>query len=247
MRIAATVELSLSSLMFRDLSPDACDPLGVVAFFPQGVDENKLDWLFPTITGRMNIFDKFCILSLTYRSDSFITTLAPLRNYLCPKDPKLAPLLCSAKNHHFSRLSSLSTLTGLVSAKRDGSRQRMWTSSICLMSSQQSIQHRMMSGALAATFLDHLYWHKSRLVILGPKIEGLPDDHHSKPRCLCHTSQLFQAVGDYVEFKRLLNHTLRIQRERGGDNRAVETLRRLSDANRLINHLEEGSGRQKKR
>jgi hypothetical protein len=32
-----------------------------------------------------------------------------------------------------------------------------------------------------ANFMQHLYWHKKRLVILKPKIEGLPDDHPSKP------------------------------------------------------------------
>ena len=172
--LAATIGLSLSSSMFRELGPTARDLLGVVAFFPQGVDENNLDWLFPTIADRENIFDKFCVLSLAYRSDGFITMLAPIRDHLSPKDPASSPFLCSTKDRYFSRLSVD------IDPDKPGFGESRW-----IMSEDVNVEHLLdvfttidaTSGDVwgaCVDFMKHLLLNKPRLSVLGPEDREAP-------------------------------------------------------------------------
>ena len=238
--MAATIELSLASPTFRGLGPEARDLLGIIAFFPQGVDENNLDWLFPTIPNRRDIFDKLCVLSLAYRSNGFTTMLAPLRDYLRPKDPGSSPLLRTTKKQYFRRLS-----VG-VSPGKPGFEEARWITSEDvnvehLLDVFTSVDVDSVDVWVGCTnFIKHLYRHKRRLVGLGPKIEGLPDDHPSKPGCLLELSRLFDSVGNSAERKRLVTHTLEIWRERGNKRKVAEALRFLSGANRQLHLYKEG-------
>jgi tetratricopeptide (TPR) repeat protein len=238
--LAATIELSLASPMFRELGPDARELLGVIAFFPQGINEENIDWLFPTVSDEPNMFDTFCILSLTYRNNGSITMLAPLRDYLRHKDPTSSPLLSTTKERYFSRLSTL------IDPDKPGFKESRW-----IVSEDVNVEYLLdiLTSIDASSedvwdacdgFVDHICWHKPRLVMLGPKIEALPDDHPSKPRCLDSLSRLFYSVGNWVEYKRLLTHTLDFWRERGGDYQVADSLRRLSDADRQMGLIEEG-------
>jgi len=238
--LAATIGLSLSSSMFQELGPDARDLLGVVAFFPQGVDENNIDWLFPTIAGRENIIDKFCVLSLAYRSDGFITMLAPIRDHLSPRDPASSPLLCLTKDRYFSRLSVR------IEHGKPGFEEARW-----ITSEDVNVEHLLdvfttidaASGGVwvaCGNFMEHLYCHKPRLVMLGPKIEALADDHPSKLECLIQLSRLFQVVGNYSEYKRLITHVSKLPREQGDGRQIARTLRYLSDAYYRMDLFEEG-------
>jgi len=238
--LAATIELSLASDMFQELGPDARALLGVVAFFPQGVDENNLDWLFSTIPNRTDVFDKFCILSLTQRSNGFITMLTPLRDYLSPKDPKSSSLLCATKDCYFTRMSVD------INPNEPSFAETQW-----ITSEDVNVEHLLDVFTTidpnsddvwdaCARFMRHLRWHKRRLVVLKPKIEGLPDDHRSKPDCLQELSLLFDSVGNWVERKKLLTHALKLRRERGDRNGVTQTLSLLSDTNRLMGLPKEG-------
>ena len=238
--LAATIELSLASPMFRELGPDARGLLGVVAFFPQGVNEENVDWLFPAISDGPGTFDTFCILSLTYRSNGFVTMLAPLRDHLRPKDPKSSPLLGTTKERYFSRLSVY------IHPDEPGFEESRW-----ITSEDVNVEHLLDVFTsvdvnsedvweACVEFIDHLYWHKPRLVILGPKIEALSDDHPSKPQCLQALSLLFGSIGNQLDRWRVLYDALSLWREQGDERQVADALRSLSDASRLVCLYEDG-------
>ena len=212
--IATMIELQLASPMFLELGPDARALLEIVAFFPQGIYEGNSDWLFPLIPNTINILDGFCILSLTHRNNGFITMLAPLRDDLSTEDPRLSPLLCATKECYFIRLSI--DVTPQSTEFKEG----RW-----ITSEDVNVEHLLdifttidadsdNVWGTCAKFMEHLCWCKRRLTVLGPKIGGLLDDHSCKTACLYNLSRLFYVVGNNVDRKRLLIHTLRLGIER---------------------------------
>ena len=238
--LATTIELSLGSPMFRELGPNARPLLEVIAFLPQGVNEKNTNWLFPTISNVQRILDGFCILSLAYRNNGFVTMLAPLRDHLRPKDPASSPLFNATKEIYFARLS------GEIPPGEPGFEEAEW-----ITTEDVNVEHLLDVFTTIDTktknvwdvcikFMAQLYWHKPRLVALGPKIEALTDDHPSKPQCLLKLAQLFGSVGNLVERKQLLSHSLKLWRDRGNDFQVARTLGDLSDANRGMGLYEEG-------
>ena len=166
--------------------------------------------------------------------------LAPLRDHLRPKDPSSSPLLVATKEIYFTRLS------GEILPGKPGFEEARW-----ITAEDVNVEHLLdvftridadseSTWDACARFMAQLYYHKSRLVMLGPKIELLPDDHPSKPQCLFDLSALFQSVGNSTECKRLLSRSLKLWREQGNDFRVARTLTSLSDANRGMHLHEEG-------
>ena len=238
--LAATIELSLASPTFRKLGPNAHDLLGVVAFFPQGVHEKNPDRFFPTIPDRKNIFDKFCVLSLTYRNNGIITMLAPIRDHLFPQDPESSLLLCATKDDYFTRL------LGLLVLDTPRFAEAQW-----IMSEDVNVEHLLDIFASIDTgsddvwkacyyFMNHLYWHKHHRAVLAQKIETLSDDRHAKPITLLHLSRLFNALDNRTEQKRLLIGAPGLERQRENGAGVVIALVELSDVNRMLNLHEEG-------
>jgi tetratricopeptide (TPR) repeat protein len=232
--LAATIELSLTSPTFHSLGPDARDLLGVIAFFPQGIAENNLDWLFPTFPNRKNVFDKFCVLSLAYRNKGFMTMLAPIQDHLRPQDPLSSPLIRTIRDSYFNRLS-----VELYPGK-PGFEEAQW-----IVLEDVNVEHLLdVSTSIDQTggtnwdacfhFMEHLYWHKPRPTILESTIEALADDHHSKPKCLFQLSLLIGKAGNLTKQKPLLIHALKLERQQGNHARVAQTLRHLSNVNRRL-------------
>ena len=238
--LGATIELSLSSPMFVGLGSNARELLGVIAFFPQGINEDSVDWLFPSTPNVAKILNKFCMLSLTYRSDGFVTMLVPLRDYLCPKDPLSSPLLCATKEAYFARLPTKSDFFS------PPTKETQW-----ILSEDVNVEHllNILTSIDAnsvgvwracAGFLYLLRWHKCRQTVLGPKIKHLPDDHHFKFDCSLHLALLLGNIGNHADRKEVLEHIRKLERERGNDYRIALTLTLLAMTNLLLGIVQEG-------
>ena len=238
---AATLELSLVSPTFVNLGPNTRRVLEVIAFFPLGVDERKLEWVFPTVPDRQKIIDGLCVLSLTYRASGFITMLAPLRDYLFPKNSGSSTLLSIAKSQYFDRLCVWQHGRGV-----DGLTEAEWfvsedINAEHLLDVFVSIDTECMDVWRAChQFLDHLAECKPRPVILGPKIGTLPETHPFKADCVCALATLFAVLGDFSVARRLHLHELRLWEKHGNELNGAIALTRLADANRLLGNTREG-------
>ena len=238
--LAATIELSLACTTFLSLGTNTRDLLEVIAFFPQGIDEKNLDWLFPTISNTQHLFDTFCLLSLTHRSNGFVTMLAPIRDYFGPQDPRASPLLCVTRDRYFHRLS-----IG-ADPESPGRGETRW-----VVSEDVNIEHLLdvftsidpnLGDVWDACyhFMIHLYWNKPRKTTLMSKIEALADDHPSKPKCLSQIAFLFESVGNFTEEERVMTRVLELERQWGDDAQVAAALRYLSDADLLLHLYGEG-------
>ena len=168
--------------------------------------------------------------------------LAPLRDYLRPPDPMSSPLLQSTKMNYFSRLS----VNIAIDINKSSFEETQW-----IASEDVNVEHLLdIFTTVDANsedtwdacyhFMEHLCYHKPRLVVLQSKIERLPDNHHSKPECSFWLSELFHSTGNHVQRKHLLIHTSKLGREQGDDLSVVRTLMALSDVNRWLGLYEEG-------
>ncbi|KAG0702673.1 hypothetical protein DFH29DRAFT_875054 [Suillus ampliporus] len=80
--LLATMQLSLSSPSIQNLGKDGCRVLSIIAFLPQGLNEDLASDLLLSLPQVDTICDVLCRQSLIYRHDSFIKMLAPIRHFV---------------------------------------------------------------------------------------------------------------------------------------------------------------------
>lgn len=166
--------------------------------------------------------------------------LAPIRDYLRPKDPRSSPILRTTKDCY---LGSLMVQVGPGGPGFDGAQWLLSedVNAEYLLDTLTSIDPSVDDTWNAcANFMDLLRCCKPRRTVLGRKIEGLPDDHRFKANCLTMLSVLSYSIGDFGEAKRLATYTLKLETEMGDEHEVAAYLAGLCIVNRHLGLYEEG-------
>ena len=101
-----------------------------------------------------------------YRGNGFITTLAPIRDYLGPRYPQTFPLLCATRDRYFKRLSID------INSNDPGFGEARW-----IVLEDVNIEHllgvftfvdptRGDTWDACSHFIEYLHWHKPRQTVL---------------------------------------------------------------------------------
>ncbi|KAG2109053.1 uncharacterized protein F5147DRAFT_760854 [Suillus discolor] len=80
--LSDTMQLSLDSPSIQGLGEDGRRTLAIIAFLPQGLNDNLASNLLPSLQQVDTICDVLRMQSLVYRQDNFIKVLAPIRHYV---------------------------------------------------------------------------------------------------------------------------------------------------------------------
>ncbi|KAG9313919.1 hypothetical protein JVU11DRAFT_4691 [Chiua virens] len=190
-----TIRLSLNSPSVLGLGDDALNILGVIAFFPQGINLNHIEQLFPTIPKISSLVGTLLKMSLVHRSGIFVTTLAPVRLFLLDVFPAAGlMLLVNIRRTYYGSLKA-------VSREKDSHAN-------LVMSDHLNMEHlikydignspeviRDATSRACRDFLDGLRFHKLRPTSLTPIILSLSEESHAekdtKARCLFALGELY--------------------------------------------------------
>jgi tetratricopeptide (TPR) repeat protein len=199
--LSDTMQLSLSSPSVQNLGEDGLRVLAVIAFLPQGLNENLASDLLSSLPQIDAMCDVLCMQSLIYRQDNFLKVLAPIRHYV--RDSLQAPdsaCLQEIRDFYYHTVTSCS----------EGRNQY----ADIIISDYLNIEH-IVAFNLANIpdspeetyhtcwqFLKCLQWHFPRPTTLTPVISNIvenPSTWTLKARCLSNLAQLYQTLSQHAE------------------------------------------------
>ncbi|KAG2360395.1 hypothetical protein BDR07DRAFT_150332 [Suillus spraguei] len=199
--LSDTMQLSLSSPSFQNLGEDGLRVLAIIAFLPQGLNEDLASDLLPSLPQVDTICDVLCMQSLVYRQDNFLKMLAPIRHYV--RDSLRAPdttCLQEIRAFYYDTVTS-------CSKARDQYAD-------IIISDHLNIEHVVASNlakisgdaeetyGMCWQFLWCLRNHLPRPTTLAPAISNIIENSSTwtlKAKCLSHLAQLYKTLSQLAE------------------------------------------------
>ncbi|KAG1841447.1 hypothetical protein DFJ58DRAFT_856708 [Suillus subalutaceus] len=199
--LSDTMQLSLSLPSVRNLGEDGLRALAIIAFLPQGLNENLAGRLLPSLPQVDTICDVLCMQSLVYRQNNFLKVLAPIRHYV--RDSLQAP--------DSTCLQDIRTFYYCTVASRLKERDQY---ADIIISDHVNIEH-VVAFDLANIpndaeetyntcwqFLEFLERHLPRLTTLTPAISNIVENSSTwmlKSNCLLTLAWLYNTLSQLVE------------------------------------------------
>ncbi|KAG1724167.1 uncharacterized protein EDB91DRAFT_143439 [Suillus paluster] len=195
--LSYTMELSLSSPSVQKLGENGRHALAVIAFLPQGLNEDLASDLLPSLPQVSTVCDVLCMQSLVYRQDNFIKMLAPIRHFVRDSLPPDSTCLREIRALYYRTVQQ-------CSEARDNPAD-------IIISDHLNIEH-VVAFDLACIpeeiyracwqFLQCLEWHVPRPTTLAPAIFNIVEKSStlmSKAKCLWQLGCLYSTISQLTE------------------------------------------------
>ncbi|KIJ64022.1 hypothetical protein HYDPIDRAFT_28916 [Hydnomerulius pinastri MD-312] len=233
--LAKSVELSLSSPSVSALGDDVRGVLRIIAFFPQGILREKLEVLFPTVSGIEEIISVLLKQSLLLPNNGFITMLAPIRLYVCDARPIL-DLLPAVREHYYGELSLSKSNCDAIVAREDVNIETLIAWDLSSLSVEDELE---VTACACKAFISSLCDSTCRSTSLRPVIDGLdvslsPRLKKLKLRCYDAVSILANKRGDYADALQLEQLRYNLVVELGLKETKIEAIRWSAEYYRLL-------------
>jgi tetratricopeptide (TPR) repeat protein len=199
--LSDTMQLSLSSPSIQDLGEDGRRALAIIAFLPQGLNENLAGDLLPSLPEVDAICDVLCMQSLVYRQDNFLKVLAPIRYYV--RDSLQAPdstCLQEIRTFYYRTVASCSTereqYADIIISDHLNIEYVVTFNLACIPDNAKE------TYAACWQFLERLEWHLPRPTTLTPAISNIVENSSTwtlKAYCLCALANLYVTLSQLVE------------------------------------------------